>query len=152
MKSLCNIRVGFEGMEAYMVLLSAAERLQGRAGRALKGCQEASTSFHCSRLHLSSLRNTSEILVSLKPLGILTAAPPAIRLGERRHLHCAGVGERYVGTESGAPFLTCIRRSHVGWVPAWGGSWQLSPSHFPCALRPLLFCPAHPSPARTPRL
>lgn len=33
-----------------------------------------------------------------------------------------------------------------------GGSRHLCPSHFPCALRPLLFCPAHPSAAHTPGL
>lgn len=87
----------------------------GRGGGALKRCQEASAAFHCSRLHLSSLRNTSGILLSLKPLGILTAAPPAIQLGEWLHLHCAG--ERYAGTESGAPFLTRMRRSQVGRGP-----------------------------------
>lgn len=151
MKSLCNTRVCFEGTQAFLYQQKKGCRAGRRGGGGtLKRCQEASISFHCVRLHLSSLRNTSEILVSLKPLGILTAAPAAIQLREWLHLHCAGVGERYAGTESGAPFLTWIRRSHGGWVPAWGGSWQLSPSHFPSALRPLLFC--HPSPAHSPGL
>lgn len=77
-----------------MVLLSAAERLQGRAGRALKGCQEASTSFHCSRLHLSSLRNTSEILVSLKPPGIFDSCSPSNPArGTASFALCRGGGE-----------------------------------------------------------
>lgn len=112
---------------------------------ALKRCQEASTSFHCRRLHLSSLRNPSEILVSLKPLGILTAAPPAIQLGERLHLHCGAVGEKDVGAESGAPSLTCIRRSHVGYVPGEAAASflpaiSLVPSGHSCSA-PLLLTP-----------
>lgn len=76
---------------------------------------------------------------------MLTAAPPAMQLREWLHLRCAGVGGRYVGTESGAPFLTWIRRSHVGCVPgrqlaALSQPFPLCPPATP-VLPPLLLTP-----------
>lgn len=99
---------------------------------ALKCYQETSTSVPCSRVHFPSLRSTSEVLVSLKPWS--RWSPCALwqllpQLGKCLHLHSAGVAGtvRYVERESGAPFLTWVRRSPEGCVPAREGSRQLFP-------------------------
>lgn len=108
-----------------MVLVSAEGRSQGV--RALQHYQEASTSAPCSRLHFSSLRNTSEIPVSLKPADVLTAVPPALQPGEWLHWHCAGLGGEQWGMWGQSQVLLSLPGwgSPVGCDPAWGGSSQL---------------------------
>lgn len=76
MKSLCNTRVDLAGTVVYMVLVPEG-RLQCVWGiENIPRRHQESVPY--GRLHFSSSRNTSEILLSLKPVGILTAAPPAI--------------------------------------------------------------------------
>lgn len=109
------------------------KKIAQRGEGALKRYQETSASVPCSRLNFPSLRNTSEVLVSLKPVCVLTAAAPA--RGMPSFAQGRGGGEQWgMWRQPGAPFLTWVRRSPAGCVPAREGSRQLSPRHFPGAL------------------
>lgn len=100
---------------------------------ALKHYQETSTSVPCSRVNFPSLRSTSEVLVSLKPVCALTAAAPAREMPS--FAQCRGGGDSEVCGER-------VRRSfpYLGEEVTWGlcpspGRQQAAlPRHFPCAL------------------